>query len=220
MSVDLQVVFPQETVPIDNVEVVNMGGVWVVNVRGQDFTAVDEVLINDNPAPNIIVYNANNLTAQLPDFLQSTLDVKGVSVLSKRFTMTAFSLLRFKLTQTPGKVRGLVKLVQTYFKLLLTTPGTDIFAQNMGGGLLRIIGKNFNGSAQGQNLVGDAVIAVSSTSRQLMTIQAQNSGIPRDERLLAASVTGSSFDVSTGSLFLEMNIQSQAGRSATANMQV
>jgi hypothetical protein len=109
--------------------------------------------------------------------------------------------------------------VQVFLKILLTTTDTDIFAPRIGGNALRDIGLTF-GKDQGGSIVSDVIVAVNTTARQITTIQARDPSIARDERLLAAKVTAANFNRSEAALIVTVEITSQAGRSATANIMV
>jgi hypothetical protein len=114
-------------------------------------------------------------------------------------------------------VTGLLKLVQFFLKVLFTTPGQDVFSQQIGGGALRNLGETF-GAGEGGKILSDFVVAVDTTKRQIIALQSRNPSLPRDERLLSARVISSAFDQKSLSLIISIDIASQAGRSATANV--
>jgi hypothetical protein len=116
-------------------------------------------------------------------------------------------------------VSGILKLVQQFLRLLFTTPGTDIFSPSMGGAALRNVGTTFS-AGRGGSIVGDFVLAVKTTNKQMVAIQSRNPRLPRDERLLSATVSSAAFDQSTTSLIVSVEILSQAGSAALANVMV
>lgn len=222
MAFDFQVVSPQEAIRLSRIRFTPrspLGLPRALDVIGQDFRSVDEVLINESPSPDVVVLSQTRLIAQLPDFLQKSLDVRSVSVLSRRLTITDRSYLRFRISDTPGVVKGILRLVQLFLKVLLQTPGTDIWNRKAGGGALKNIGETF-GMDQGADIISDFVIAVDSTSRQIIATQGRESRIPRDERLLAAKVISVGYDRNLGALLAAVEITSQAGRAATANLEL
>jgi hypothetical protein len=219
MAVDFQVVFPQESIKLNNVRYTRVGGIHAIRVSGEDFRAVDEVVINDVPSPDVIVLNPRELVAQLPEMMQRAPDVHSVSVLSNRFTVSPRSLIRFRIGSRPGKVRGILRLVQLFTKLLFTTPGSDIFNKSAGGGILSKVGATF-GKNEGNNLVTDFVVAVTRTQRQMIAMQGRDMRAPRDERLLSATVTGTQYDKLQQALYFTVELTSQAGRSAVTNFEV
>jgi hypothetical protein len=219
VAVDLQVVFPQESIVLNDIRVERYDGFWAVRVEGEDFRAVDEVSINELASPDVIVLSKTLLVAQLPDLYQKVPEVRSVAVLSNRLTLSPRSLIRFRISKSPGRVRGILRLVQLFLKILFTTPGTDIFRPGSGGGILRQVGETF-GQSEGSNIVTDMVIAVNRTQRQLISMQSRDQRSPRDERLLSAKVLSSSFDKLQSAFYITVEIVSQAGRTAVTNLEL
>jgi hypothetical protein len=217
MAVDFQVCYPQQAIILNQVRVLP-GPPRVIDVLGADFRSVDEVLINKIASPDVIVVNKTRLVAQVPD---SLLDqrVLSVTVLSRRLTVSAKSVLRFRIGSTPGKVTGILRLVQKFLKLLLTTPGSDIFNKQAGGGALRGIGQTF-GIEEGSNIVHNLVIAIDTTSKQIVAMQSRNPSLPREERLLSAKILRAGFNKEEGALDVAVEITNQTGVSATANLEM
>lgn len=191
----------------------------VLDISGADFRSVDEVLLNANiPATDVVIISKNRLLAQVPDSL-AKVRINSVAVLSRRLTVTSRSLIRFRIGNTPGRVRGTLRLVQLFLKILFTTPGKDIFNPKLGGGALRIIGSTF-GMQESDNIISDFIIAVTTTSRQIVGIQGRDPKIPRDERLLSAKVTNAGFDKTEGALLATIEVASQTGHVALANLEL
>jgi hypothetical protein len=217
MAVDLQVCYPQQAILLNQVRILP-GPPRVVDVLGSDFRSVDEVLINKIASPSVVVVSKTRLVAQVPD---SLLDqrILSVTVLSRRLTLSAKSVLRFRIGQTPGKVSGVLRLVQKFLKLLLTTPGSDIFNRQAGGGALRGVGQTF-GIEEGNNILNNLVIAIDTTSRQIVAMQSRNPSLPREERLLSAKILRAGFNKEEGALDVAVEITNQAGSAATANLEL
>lgn len=190
----------------------------VIDVVGEDFRSVDEVLINQIVSPDVVVLSKTRLVAQVPDDLLSQ-RVFSVTVLSRRLTLSAKSVLRFRVSKTPGKVSGVLRLVQKFLKLLLTTPGSDIFNKQAGGGALRNVGGTF-GADEGGDIVSDLVIAIDNTTRQIVAMQSRNPSLPREERLLSAKILRAGFNKEEGALDVTVEITNQAGAAATANLEI
>ena len=219
MAVDFQTIHPQEAIRLNRIRMRVVGGMKVLDIIGSDFRAVDEVQINEAQSPDIIVLSKTRLLAQLPDALQSNPDVQSVNVLSKTLTISLKSLLRFRIGDTPGKVVGILRLLQLFVKILISDAGSDIFNKDLGAGALTNLGSSF-GEDEGQNIKADFTIAVDRTARQIVAIQSRNSGIPRDERLLSAKLLGTTFSRSTASLFVTVEVVSQDGTPARVNLEV
>lgn len=216
MSVDVQVCFPQEVVPLSSVRILPGMTPRSIDVIGQDFRSVDEVLINDIPSPDIVIVSPKRLLAQVPAPLVNQ-TLTSVTVISNKLTITNKSLIRFQFGQTTSKVSGVLRLVQVFLKILFTTPGTDIFSPRVGGNGLQGIGLTF-GKDQGGGIVSNFVIAVGNTQRQIQAIQARDPAIPRQERLLQATVTKAGYNRAEAALVVSVELTNYAGRSATANV--
>ena len=217
MAVDLQIVFPQQAILLNQVRILP-GPPRVLDVVGADFRSVDEVLVNRVASPDVVVVSKTRLVAQVPD---SLLDqrILSVTVLSRRLSLSSKSVLRFRLSRTPGKVTGVLRLVQKFLKLLLTTPGTDIFNRQAGGGALRSIGRSF-GIEEGNAIINSIVIAIDTTTRQIVALQSRNPSLPREERLLSAKILRAGFNKEEGALDVAVEITNQAGAAATANLEL
>jgi len=188
----------------------------VVSIVGDDFRSVDEVFINQVASPDVVILDKNRMLAQVPESVLFQ-RINDVVVLSKKLTLSDRSQLRIRIGRTPGRITGIMRLMQLFLKILFTTPGKDIFSPRLGGGALKNVGATF-GAGEGHNIVNDFVIAVDTTSRQIVAIQGRDSSIPRDERLLGAKVLSASFNRTLGGIDVSVQITSQAGREATANV--
>lgn len=219
MGIDLQTVVPQDAVALSNVRYTRVAGIGALEVIGEDFRSVEEVLINDTPSPDVMVLSKTSLIAQLPEGLQRQPNVRNVVVLSRTFTLTPRSLLRFRIGETPGRTQGINRLVQLFVKLLLSTPGTDIFNRQLGGGALRNVSRTF-GTAEANAIKADFTIAIDRTARQILSIQSRNGSLPADERLLTANLVGATFSRASSTLFVNVEIIPQDGRPARLNLEV
>jgi hypothetical protein len=215
VAFDFEVAYPQESIQLNTMRVLS-GPPRKIDVFGADFRSIDDVLINEISSPDVVVLSRTRLLAQVPDALTEA-TLLSVQVLSRRLTVTPRSVIRFRVSRTPGKVRGILRLIQLFLKVLFTTPGTDIFNKKLGGGGLTRIGTTF-GADQGGDIVSGFIISVNNTARQIVAIQGRDSSIPRDERLLSAKVLRAGFNKEEGGLVVSVEITSQAGRAATANI--
>jgi len=218
MSVDFQVCFPQVVVPLSSVRILPGVSPKSVDVLGDDFRSVDQVYINDIASPSVVILSKTRLLAQVPAGLQNS-PLNSVNVISTSLTVSPRSTIKFRIGKTPSKVSGILRLVQLFLKVLFTSTGTDIFAPRIGGNGLRDIGLTF-GTDQSGSIVGDFIVAVSTAQKQIMTIQGRDPTIPRDERLLASTVTAATYNRQEAALVVTVELTSQAGKAATANILV
>jgi hypothetical protein len=218
LSVDFQVVFPQQAIQLNSVRILPGANPPMLDIIGLDFRSVSEVNINDIESPLVVVLSKTRLLAQVPLNLSLSL-LSSVAVISRDLTISPKSLIAFQIGPQASKVSGILRLVQVFLKVLLTTAGSDIFAPRIGASALKNIGQTF-GSDQGNVVVSDMIVAVSTAQRQILAIQSRDPTIPRDERLLSAVVSNASYNTAEGALVVGVELTSQAGKSATANILV
>lgn len=218
MAVDFQIAFPQETVKVSTVRTVPGLPVRTLEVFGDDFRSADEVLMNEVPSPSFIILSKTRILAEVPQALKDS-TISSISVLSKRLTITPRSYIRFRIGRTPSKVRGILRLLQLFLRVLFQTPGTDIFSPKLGGGALVHLGQSVS-IEQGTDLVGDFIVSVDNTTRQIIQIQSRDQAIPPDERMLTARVLSAGFNKNETAIIASIEVLSQAGRSAVARLEV
>lgn len=214
--IDFQVVVPQELVKVSQVTAVPGLPVRTLNVHGDDFRSVEEVLLNEVPSPSFVVVSKTQLLVQVPDSLSND-TITSISVLSTKLVITQRSFMRFRIGHTANKTRGILRLMQLFLKVLFTTPGSDIFSPQSGGGALIHLGKSVDA---GSDLAGGLVVSVDTTTRQIIQMQGRNQAIPPDERLLSASVLSAGFNKNETALIASVQLTSMAGRSAIARLEV
>ena len=218
MSVDFQAVFPQEVIPLIAIRQVPGMSPRTLDITGTDFRSLDEVLLNEIPAPGAVVVSQTRLLVPVPASLAHA-TITSVSVLSRRLTISQRSIIQFRIGRTPSKVRGILRLMQLFLKVLFTTPGQDIFTPKLGAAALKNIGRTF-GKGQSDNIVMDFVLAVETTVRQILAIQSKDASLPFDERLLSARLLGSKYDHEQSALVVSVELTSQAGQAAVTNVVV
>jgi hypothetical protein len=216
LSVDFQVVFPQELVPLNSVQAVPGMVPRTLNVVGQDFRSVDSVLINGIDSPSVVIVSKTRLLTQVPSQLLNV-TITSVTVTATRLGLTKRSLIQFQIGRTPSKVSGILRLVQIFLKVLFTSTGSDIFAPRVGGNGLKNLGLTF-GADQGGSIVSNFIVSVNNTQRQIVAIQARDPTIPAAERLLSAKVTAATYNRTEAALIVGVELTSQAGKTATANV--
>jgi phage baseplate assembly protein W len=185
-------------------------------IDGQNFDEATEVIINDQAAPEFIIVNASQIMAQVPNGEVNKV-LSKVAVLAEKPSPNRKSLLSFSFGSTFRALEGFERMVQIFVKLLLQTPGSDRFAKNLGGGLLTIIGQTYSGDSA-KAIQSAAVTAVNRTRDQLAAIQAKNSRIPNDEKILTANIEAVGFNDTTTTLLMRILLTAVSGRQAVANL--
>jgi len=215
MSLDLQVAYPQLLVELNSVRLVKNFTPPLLEIRSKKFGTVDAVFINDVQSPNFVLVDRYTLYAEIPSIVvKQTLG--SVKVVANEPSFAESNYVRFRISDMPRGVSGIDRLAQLFLKLLLTTPGTDIFNQGLGGGVLKMIGKS-TGAGQGGEVIADFTIAVERVAGQIRTMQAKKR-LPPDEKLLSAKVIGARFDRGQSMLLVSLNLTSQAGNTIPLNV--
>jgi len=189
-----------------------------IEVQGPDFRSAIEVYINEVQSPSFVIPSKNTILAQVPNGQVKSV-VHSVSVLSSEFTASFQSRIRFRISDNPQVISGLRAMMQTFLKVLLTTVGSDSFAKRLGGSALKNIGGTFD-IGQSSALVSDFAIAVRRTEQQIRGLQSHQPRLPDDERLLSASLLNAKFDVTTTTLIARVELISQSGIRAIANLEL
>lgn len=212
---DIQVVRLIEVVDVRTIE--NAQGVSPRSliITGGPFSEVEKVIMNGFPSPEFFQLDTRRLIAQVPTNLVDQ-PISDVMVLSAKASMTSKSLVELSFGTRPRKLEGIQKLVQSFIRLLLRTPRTNIFHPRSGGGLPRLIGKTI--SANLDETRGDVTLAVSRVRQYLLSTQASNRRIPPSERLLNARVVSVDLDLSSTTLSVTVLVESQAGETAGATL--
>ena len=216
MTIDFQVIFPSDIIPLTGVVVIPGLVPRTLDVQGQDFRDIDEVRVNDVVSPSFVVLSQFRLLVQVPPSIVND-TISSVGVISNRLTFTDRSLIRFKLGTRTTKATGMLRLMQSFLKVLFTTPGRDIFSQKIGGGGLSVLGGNFSRQA-GSGIVADFVISVNTTTKQLIALQSRDSTIPREERLLSGNVLSANFNQNESALIVGIELLNQTGQRALSQL--
>lgn len=214
MSIDYQFVAYQDVGQVRKIDLFN-SDVHTLDITGKGFNDVSAVRINGVNSPEFIVLSPTRVLAQIPNSQRSAA-LDSVVVLTSRVGTTPTTMLSFEACTAGRMATGLVRLVQVFVKLLLTTPGSDLYRRNIGGGLYRLVGSVT--SKDGASVRAKASIAVTNTSNQLTAIQTGDVRLSAEERLQSATLLSLSFDPDSSTLALRIRLQSMAGSTADANL--
>lgn len=213
--VDLQFIEIRDVLKLVSVELVTGSAPATLLIHGVDFNHAKDVYINEIQSPDVVITSGRTLLAQIPS-TQVGLNITSVIVSSNRLTRTDRSFITFGLGDTPGTVDGFTRLIQMFLKVMLQTPGSDIFAPKIGGGLLRAVGQLV--SRPNNTLTADFKRASDEARRQIMSLQAKNPKLGMTERLLYARVLEARFIPSTLTLEGRISIGNQAGQDSVVGM--
>ena len=214
--IDVQVVRLSDVLPVTGIERVPGVQPRTVRLRGRDFRNVESVYLNGSASPEFVVMSQSELLAQVPaDQVQAA--IQEAYVLSTRLTFTKRSIVEMSVGTRPQSVSGTLALVQTFVRILLRTPGTNVFRRGLGGGLYRSVGKVL--STNSRDRVGaEVAVAVARTRQTIIASQTPDRRIPPEERLLSADILGLELSPREGTLYMSVSVTSHAGTTAAATL--
>lgn len=179
-------------------------------VKGKDFTSVETVLFNGYTSPEFVVYSDTELVAEVPEDITDAI-ITDVMVLSSGLTLTDRSLVELTFGQRPRKVTGILRLMQTFIRLLLRRKGSNIFHPRSGGGIQTRIGGVITRQA-----AADIAVAISTTKQYLINIQTAERSIPPSERLLSAEIKTLNVDARNTTIMVTILLTSHSGETGAS----
>lgn len=213
---DIQLIRLLDVLDVNRIEEAVGVPVRSIIVYGRDFRNVETVLINGAASPEFVQYSSTEIIAQVP-VTQIDAIITEVFVLSTELTFTERSLVEWTLGVRPKKVSGVLRLMQTFLRMLLRSPRSNIFAPESGGGLLRRIGTNI-AAVQRDRLSADIAVSVSQTRQYLIRLQTAQRAIPANERLLNAEIVGLTIDPVNTSIYLTILLTTHDGSRSAATL--
>ena len=186
-----------------------------LELRGTGFMDVADVLINGYRSPMFIVESSTRIFAEVPSQVRGDI-VTDLRVLLLAAAAGQESGVVLSVGGGQGYVSGPARLMQTVIKVLLTTPGTNVFAPTLGGGLMRLMGVPFNAP---NSLEVQVRQAISDTENQLLAVQSRSAGrIPDSERLRDIQVLSVDADIDSSSLRVRIAVTAQDGSRVTTGV--
>lgn len=214
--IDLKILSIKDLLPITNVTYAAGVNPLSLLITGDRLDQTSEVYINDVLAPEFAALSSGRLLAQVPTSERKS-TLRKVAVIATAPAANRKSLLNFEVGKSIGSITGLEKLIQSFCRLLLQTPGTDRFNPDEGGGLVRIVGRNIS-KGDSKNLQASVIGAVTRARDQLMARQSADRRIPADERLLTATAEAVGYETSTTTLSARIALSAVSGKQAVANL--
>jgi len=213
---DLQVIEIRDLLKVTSYAYVANSNPPSMLIRGVDFSSAQEVFINEAKSPDVVVTSMNVLLAQIPE-TQINSPIRSLIISSSRLTRTDRSHIVFRIGDTPSTVDGLTRLIQMFLKLMLQSPGTDIFSKLSGGGMLGALGKLMTNPSS-SSLVADFNLSVSRARQQILALQARNPKLSMSERLLYARVISAKYNPSELALYGQIAIGNQVGKGSVVGL--
>lgn len=184
-------------------------------VIGEHMDLANQVFYNDVEATEFIAQTSRRLIVRIPPS-QVGQAYRSLRVYSSLNLVTQSATLSLKLSNPLASVEGLDRLVQAWMIVFYTTPGSDIFDQQSGGGGRSIVGRNTD--RYGKGVSADLALAIDRTQQELLRLQSQTPSIPLAEKLLSTQLLALSFDPTTTTLAARVGITNMLGNSAEATV--
>lgn len=181
----------------------------ILQLRGDDFSSAQRVKINNTDVQFSIV----SKTEIMCDLPKNASNIDSVDVITSSKTINRRTYFEYMVGESPAKVMGTQKLIQQFVKLLMTTPGSDIFNPASGAGLQGFVGTNFSPD-NANSVVAQVTFRVIQCGLD-MTLRQTVAGVPADERLSDVQVLGVSVDPDDPTIMsLSLRLNTFGGRSA------
>jgi hypothetical protein len=186
-----------------------------VVVVGQGLNQADEVRYNGIQAEEFFIQSENRLIVRIPAS-QVGQPMHDVTVLAPVSATKKNALLTMSLGAPLKTVSGMDRLVQCWMMIFMSTPGTDIFDPDSGGGAKNLVGRATN--ASGTGVAADLQQAIERTKTELLRIQSRRTNIPLAEKLLSSSLDAIHFDPDNTLLSARVTLRNMAGSAAELNL--
>jgi len=165
-----------------------VGYLNILKVSAHDLSKLVEIRVNGRSMP----FTLSNTTTALVQFPENAATIESVDAIVSSSTLNRKTFFSYLLTDNPKQVSGPFKALSQFLKILMTTPGTDIFNKDIGGNLQNWVGGR-NPLNNPQALITKTVLTIVSTGAKFSALQLL-SGVPPDERVSRIQVLGISFD--------------------------
>lgn len=212
--IDLKIAVIKDILPFISAEKI-LDDPPTLEIRGQDFLRATAVYMNDTQSPEFVVLSNEQIWAQIPNSQKNDV-ITSVMVVSETLSPGKQSLLHFELKHF-RTVTGVQKLAQYFVKLLLQSPGSDIFNKDIGGGLLKMIGQN-DVLNNGKTVKSSIIDAITRIKTYIVANQNQNPSIPLNEKLLDVKINGVDFDDTRTEITVNLTLTSMSGQQVTTNV--
>ena len=183
----------------------------VLRLYGKGFDQAVRVLVNNKDQPFLVEGTGGTLLTAIPE---KDLTLESVDVITTSKTVNRMTFFEYLLGQEMHTVSGTFKLVQQFIKLLMTTPGTDMFGdRGMGGNMQNWVGQKVN-LRNPQGLVAKTVLNIITLGTK-MQVQQILANVPATERLSDVTVLNASLSPNDPSIMeLSIKLNTYAGRQA------
>jgi len=209
---DIQFISMVDKLLVTSIEDIDGASPRTLRVYGKrGFKSAQRVEINDYGVDSFTVVSDMQLLV-VPGSLFDDVETSRMSAVvhSSKLTSTDSMTLTLAPTKHTKSVSGVQKLVQQVVKVLLTNLGSNRFAPDEGGDLLRLVGESFSEDAMSQ--ISAAVSqSITLTSRYILAEQAKRGKAAASERLMALTLEGVTYDSAVGEVAAKIRLTTMTG---------
>ena len=206
---DIRIAQLLTTAPVTSVDVADQR-LRTLRIRGKDFVDVKYIIFSNQRIETFTIESTSSILFQIPPApLDLRAPIRVIVGKSRRSGEGAISLS----LNTSSAIQGDSRIVQKFFKILLTKKGSNVFNRAQGTLLVHALGGNISSPLSiVHSAVDDAV-------QQLMTGQ-EGKALPSNETLVRVTVLDSNFDVRRASIDITLEIETADGIAQIAEVQL
>lgn len=212
---DFKIIEVQTVLKVTSVTVVRGLNPPSVLVVGNQLNLAQVVEYNGEKATEFFIPSPDRMLLRVPSS-QVGKSLKELKVLSSAPLPNLRSGIRLSMFGPARLVSGMERLVQAWLLIFFTTPGSDIFSPESGGGARALIGRSSNGDGSG--IAADLALAVERTTSELLRLQAKSPLLPPSERLLSCTLSSVRFDPEMITLYATVSLQNMLGESSVMTL--
>lgn len=180
-------------------------------VIGDKMDLAQDILFNGIPVRDFVVASKSRLVVRIPES-QIGKEFKELRVYSSTQLTRLDATLSLGLVRPTATVQGMERLIQSWLMIFLTTPGTDVFDPQSGGGGMALIGRSTDKNHK--SVAADLALSIERTKSELTRLQAKQQGLPLSERLLSTNLETLNFNEETTVLSARVSIRNMLGSQA------
>ena len=184
-------------------------------LAGESFDKATEVFYNDLPVDEFFVQSPSRMIIKIPLAAVGKPFV-SVKVLTDARLIKRDTEVSLKLNNPLKTVSGIDRLVQNWVMTFMTTPGSDVFDKNSGGGGQAIIGRPTD--RDGRSASADLTMAIDRTRSELIKKQSSQSNVPSSEKLMSCELGDVVFDPYSGKLEARVFLRNMVGDNAEVSL--
>lgn len=212
---DLRIIITKTILPTHSVAPIRDFYPSSVIVLGNKMSLAQEVEYNGVLVSEFVVADPNRLIVRIPS-TQVGRPLSSLRVFSSVSLAKQDAAVSFGLTRPLRTVQGIDRLVQGWLMIFMSTPGSDVFDMNSGGGGRALIGRSTDRS--NNSVAADLGLAIARTQQEMLRLQSKTPSIPLDEKLLSSSLDAVRFDDRSAMLLAQVSISNMAGNQAQVSL--